>query len=348
MEMAHRELREHDEMSPLFHDWLEYLELYEDKPSHTVRAYGQAVRRFVSFADDVHPKHFNQDSFDRETLMNAVAAMRSSGIKKSTLNQTLAALKSFYGCCVDKRLLDQPPVDFSRIRKLTKIDPPPMNPNYYFPSELERLLTEAAKGGKPSCRVRWAARDLAMCSFLVGLGLRSAELFNADVGWVGNERLIEGDHSAPWMLRVKGKGGIVRRLPLSNELLLANERWQAERTERFGPTQPDSPLFVTNDGARFNYQRLRYWLRLLNKEAGVGVKDHTLHALRHTTGVQLAAEGVPMNAIQRMLGHANLSTTGIYTAIAGDELVEYLGRSPVNEQLRKILTPAISSKGIRV
>ena len=334
-------------MSPLFHEWLEYLPLAENKGEHTVRAYGQAVRRIVSFAEDVQPQRFDEGSFDRVKLLGAIAAMRAGKIEKSTLNLTLAALKSFYGFCVDKDLLEQPPVDFERIRKLTKIDPPPMNPQYYFPTEIQRLFEEAAKGGKPNCRVRWASRDLAMCSLLAVLGLRSAELFGADMSWVGNERLIEGDESAPWMLRVKGKGGHVRRLPLSDELLQANERWQAERIERFGPYRPDDPLFVTNSGSRFNYQRLRYWLRLLNKEAGVGVKDRTLHSLRHATGVQLAAEGVPMNVIQRMLGHADLSTTGIYTAIAGDELVEFLGRSSANSGLGEILKAVPSESGGR-
>ncbi len=333
--MAYRDLPDADEMPPLFHKWLERLPAYEDKPEHTVRAYGQAVRRIVSFAG-IAPKQFAPKSLDQKTLTDAVAAMRKARIKKATLNQSLAALKSFYDFCVETDEIKQAPANIPRIRKLTKLDAPPVNPDYYMPSDIRRLYEEAARDGELDSRVRWAVRDLAMCSFLAVLGIRSAELIDANIAWVSNERLIDADDSAPWMFRVEGKGKKIRRLPLSDELLQANYRWQVERRDRFGPSGPDDPLFVTNDGTRFNYQRLRYWLRLLNREAGVA-SSHTLHSLRHSTGVQLAAEGAPMNVIQSLLGHANLNTTGVYTAIAGGELIEMLGRSGANTQLGEVL-----------
>jgi site-specific recombinase XerD len=97
-------------------------------------------------------------------------------------------------------------------------------------------------------------------------------------------------------------------------------------------------MFVTNDGDRFNYGRLRYWLRLLNREAGL--RDRSLHSLRHTAGVQLAADAVPMNVIQSLLGHATIKTTGIYTELAGGELVGVLNRSGANTLLGEALEGA--------
>jgi site-specific recombinase XerD len=97
-------------------------------------------------------------------------------------------------------------------------------------------------------------------------------------------------------------------------------------------------MFVTNDGERFNYGRLRYWLRLLNREAGL--RDRSLHSLRHTAGVQLAADAVPMNVIQSLLGHATIKTTGIYTELAGGQLVGVLERSGANTLLGEALAGA--------
>ena len=108
--------------------------------------------------------------------------------------------------------------------------------------------------------------------------------------------------------------------------------------ERFGPSQPDEPLFVANDGTRFNYRRLRYWLWRLNR--GAGLRDRSLHSLRHTAGVQLAADGVPMNVIQSLLGHASIATTGIYTELAGGQLVGVLERSGANTLLGEVLAGA--------
>ena len=332
--MAYRDLPTVDAMPAVFHEWLAWLPLYEDKPEHTVRAYGQGVRRVVSFTG-MSPGAFGPDSLDQASLTDTVRAMRAEGgISKATINQTLAALKSFYDFCLADRLVTEVP-DIARIRKVAKLDVPQIDPEYYRPAEIRDLYEEATEGGDTGGRVRWATRDLAMCSFLAVLGLRSAELIAAEVGWMSRERLVDGDERATWMLHVVGKGRKVRRLPLSAELVAANERWQAERIDRFGPAGSGDPLFVANDGSRFTYQRLRYWLRLLNREAGL--RDRSLHSLRHTAGVQLAADGVPMNVIQSLLGHATINTTGIYTELAGGQLVGVLEQSGANALLGEAL-----------
>ena len=345
--MGYRQLPSTEDMPAIFHEWLAWLPLYEDKPLHTVRAYGQGVRRVVSFAE-ISPASFRADSFDQATLTDTVRAMRAApDVSKSTINQTLAALKSFFDYCIADRLVAEVP-DIARIRKVAKLDVPQVDPEYYRPAEVRDLYEEARNppisqdnGTARGVRVRWPARDLAMCSFLAVLGLRSAEIVDANVDWISRERLIDADDQATWMLHVVGKGRRIRRLPLSEELVVVNDRWQTERAERFGPTEAASPLFVTNDGNRFTYQRLRYWLRLLNREAGL--RDRSLHSLRHTAGVQLAADGVPMNVIQSLLGHATITTTGIYTELAGGQLVGVLEQSGANMLLAEALTVSQSS-----
>ncbi len=344
--MVYRDLPPAEEMSAVFHEWLAWLPLYEDKPPHTVRAYGQGVRRVISFAE-ITPAAFRADSLDQAELTDTVRAMRAApDVSKSTINQTLAALKSFFDFCVADGLVSTVP-DIARIRKVAKLAVPQVDPEYYRPMEIRDLYGEASgwsatgasgqdNGGTRGGRVRWPARDLAMCSFLAVLGLRSAEILSADVGWITRERLVDADDRATWMLHVVGKGRRIRRLPLSDELADVNDRWQAERAERFGPSGASAPLFVTNGGDRFTYQRLRYWLRLLNREAGL--RDRSLHSLRHTAGVQLAADGVPMNVIQSLLGHATITTTGIYTELAGGQLVGVLEQSGANTLLAEALS----------
>ena len=335
--MPYRALPSTDEMAPVFHEWLHWLPLYEDKPPHTVRAYSQGVRRVVSFAG-IPPSGFRPDSLDQAGLTDTVRSMRADPeVSRATLNQTLAALKSFFDFCIADRLVAQVP-DIARIRKVARLDVPQMDPEYYRPAEIRELYAEASSQDNGSGRVRWASRDLAMCSFLAVLGLRAAELAATDRGWISQERLVDGDDRATWMLHVVGKGRRIRRLPLSDELVEAADRWQKERIARFGPALPDDPMFVTNDGERFNYGRLRYWLRLLNREAGL--RERSLHSLRHTAGVQLAADAVPMNVIQSLLGHATINTTGIYTELAGGQLVGVLERSGANTLLGEALAGA--------
>lgn len=344
--MAHQELPEESTMSAVYGAWLLWLPTYENKSHDTLRAYGQGLRRMLLYAG-IPPATFQPEDLGQAVLTDAVREMRAArrknrngeyvpAISKATLNQTLAAINSFFDYCLAERLVEEAP-DIRRIRKLTKLAADQVDPEYYRPSDIRDLFSTAAT---PVDRngVLWPARDLAMCSFLAVLGLRASELYNANLDWLTQERLMEVDEAANWMLHVRGKGRKIRRLPLSQELLDVNNRWQSTRNDRFGHANPDDPLFVTHEGTRFNYQRLRYWLRKLNREAAL--RDRSLHALRHTAGVQLAADGVPMNVIQSLLGHASVATTGIYTELAGGELVGVLNRSEANTLLRNTLDGA--------
>lgn len=102
--MAYRALPTNDDMPSVFHEWLHWLPLYEDKPDHTVRAYSQGVRRVVSFAG-LSPSDFGPGSLDQASLTDTVRAMRADpDVSKATVNQTLAALKSFFDFCIADRL----------------------------------------------------------------------------------------------------------------------------------------------------------------------------------------------------------------------------------------------------
>ena len=335
--MSYRKLPKESEMPPIFNAWLDWLPLLEDKPPNTIKAYNQGVRRIVSFAEK-SPKDLTPDFLNQAELTDTVRSMRSSGeMSKATLNQSLAALNSFYDFCIADGLVREVP-DIKRIRKVAKLDVPQVDPEYYRPAEIRDLYeTAASQDNEHGKRVLWPERDLAMCSFLAVLGLRASELIEADINWISRERLIDKDDQATWMMQVLGKGKRIRRLPLSAELIEVNNLWQIEREKRFGKTKPDDPLFVTRSdsrdtsGKRFTYQNLRYWLRILNRVAGL--RDRSPHSLRHTAGVQLASDGVPINAIQSLLGHANISTTSIYTELAGGELVGIVKKSGANTLL---------------
>ena len=238
-ELPYRELPPPADMPAVFHDWLDWLTVYEDKPATTIRAYNQGVRRAVFYAG-VRPSGFGPATLGQAQLIDAIREIRvGGGVSKATVSQTMAALKSFFAFCVEKGYLDTAP-DIGRIRKLTRISPPQADPQYFRPVQI-RALYAAATDDADGSRVRWPVRDLAMCSFLAVLGLRASELTAADLGWLTRERLVDADDRATWMLHVEGKGGRIRRLPLSPELVDANSRWQDERKERFGPSRLEEP-----------------------------------------------------------------------------------------------------------
>lgn len=361
--MAYRRLPEEAEMPPVFTEWMQWLLLLEDKPDNTLRAYSQGVRRILSFAD-LEPVDFAPDFLTQGSLTDAVRSMlaerKTNGagetipaISRQTINQSLAALKSFYDFCIQDGLVHSTP-SIAQLRKIARLgfDFQQPEPEYYPPNEI-RFLYQAALNQHPDIGqgVRWPTRDIAMSSFLAVLGLRANELISADIGWIqedfaeaGLSKLsldelkdapIARDDAVAWSMRVIGKRGMSRRLPLSKELHEIRDRWRQEREERFGDASPDDPLFVTNDGNRYNYRRLRYWLQILNREAGL--RNRSLHALRHTAGVQLAFDGVPANRIQSFMGHTSIGTTGIYTEMAGVDIKPLVTDSSSNRNLYAVL-----------
>ena len=344
--MAHRKLPSPEEMPAVFHEWLHWLSLLEDKPATTIRAYSQGVRRIVCFAE-MEPSGFSADSFSQRELTDIVRTMRASEkldpkkpgktireFKPATLSQSMAAMKSFFDFCVADGLVEQVPT-VSLVRKVSKLAVEQTEPEYYTIGELKRLFDAVlmdVDGKKTGDRVRWPERDFAMLSLFAGLGLRVSEVIDADFSWLIFDGL-EGAQRA--VLRVEGKGEKIRRLPLSPELIGVLEAWRQTRSERFGDPKPDDPLFVTKDAMRLNYRKLRYWLLRLNQLAGL--RNRSLHALRHTAGVQWASGGVPMAEIQSLLGHATIKTTGVYTDMASIDLLKRVEESETNDLIAQTL-----------
>ena len=366
--MAYRELPSKDAMSNDFRAWLEWLPVYEAKPSTTIRAYDQGVRRIVSFAEGVDPGEFGPNTFSQLTLIEVVRTMiKSDALSKATLNQSLAGLQSFYDWCVntqpDIRSNDLP--DIKRLRKVAKLAVPQVDPDYFRPDEVRRLYAEAANPeGHIGKTIRLGTRDLAICSFLAVLGLRASELIDAKIGWITRETLkadhpVETRNSAAadksiWVMQVVGKGGKKRRIPLSPELVEANKRWQVEREELQGVDMPRPgdhlfvPLRKPKGGSgenKFSYYQLWYLLQVIAREAGL--RELGAHALRHTAGVQMALDGIALNRVQGLLGHASIATTGIYTELAATELLSSVLHSEANKILGEVLDQTAGETGGR-
>lgn len=126
------------------------------------------------------------------------------------------------------------------------------------------------------------------------------------------------------------KGGKRREVPLPQRVVDALDGYLAERRQRAVPASaftvaPTAPLFVRNDGSPFNVNFLDRLVRRVAADAGVSMPgDAAAHAFRHHFGVQLALRGVPVPAIQELLGHADPRTTSIYMRMAGRHLTAAL------------------------
>lgn len=171
---------------------------------------------------------------------------------------------------------------------------------------IERLLAAAA--AKPP---REAARLGLMLELLYGSGLRISEMLGLTVAAVAHDR--------PFLL-VRGKGGKERLAPLSQPARAALTAWLALRAPA-GRLSRSSALFPSESGTgALTRQRCGQMLKALSLEAGIDPKQVSPHVLRHAFATHMLDNGADLRALQKMLGHADIATTQIYTHVARGRL----------------------------
>ncbi len=199
------------------------------------------------------------------------------------------------------------------------------------PLEMEELgrLVAAAITTDARARSPWPVRDSALVAVFVGAGVRIGEAMAMRV----ND--IEARDRSP-RLRVYGKGGRWRVVPVGPEVVEAVDDYLVSRSERFGPHSPTDVLFVRSDGRPFTRGTLDYLVSTWFRRAGVAPPPGSLaHALRHTYATLLVDSGASLPEVQRLLGHRDLSTTQVYLGVTGAGLEQTALANPARALLRR-------------
>jgi len=198
-------------------------------------------------------------------------------------------------------------------------------------AELARIA-HAAGSTDPRARDPWPERDSALFAVFAGAGVRSGEAIAMRVG------SVEAAERSP-RLRVLGKGNKIRVIPVGPEVVAAVDRYRDTREERAGNHSPTDPLFVRRLKGHYvplNLQAMDALVAGWYRRAGVIPPPGSLaHALRHTYATLLGFDaGASLPEVQRLLGHADLSTTQVYLKVAGRGLEEAALPNPARALLR--------------
>lgn len=172
---------------------------------------------------------------------------------------------------------------------------------------------------------RDATRAYAMYDLMLATGLRLSETMSLDVGDVLGRSKLE----------IRGKGGKVREVPLNKAIREHLENFVAWKRRQHQPLEPDSPLFLSRNRRRLTPRQVQRditkWLRV------AGIEGHySPHALRHTVGTELMRKTKNIRLVQEYLGHADISTTQVYTHVTKEEL----------EQAAEVLSSSEFSAGV--
>jgi integrase/recombinase XerD len=233
----------------------------------------------------------------REEHLSRFLASRRG--RSSSAARMLSTLKRFYGWCLRERKIEADPT--------LKIDPPKRAPR--FPKTLSEADVEALLAA-PDTANPLGMRDRAMLEVLYASGLRVSELVNLKVFEVNLDQNV---------LRVMGKGSKERLVPLGEEAADWVKRFASEfRKDILGKRSSDY-LFVTARGSCMTRQA--FWQNIKRYGArAVPGKLLSPHVLRHAFATHLINHGADLRVVQMLLGHADISTTQIYTHVARERL----------------------------
>ncbi len=229
-----------------------------------------------------------------------MAHERARGVSARSLARSLSAVKSFYRWLAEREGIDPTAVLSARGPRFQRKLPRPLT------EDAARDVIDRVELGHTTLWI--AARDAAVVTLLYGCGLRISEA----LGLTGR------DHPLPSVLKIRGKGGKDRMVPV-----IAPARDAVAEYVRLcpWPVERDGPLFRGARGGALNARLIARAMEMARLQLGLPATA-TPHALRHSFATHLLSAGGDLRAIQELLGHASLSTTQAYTSVDTARLME--------------------------
>ncbi|MEE2041721.1 tyrosine-type recombinase/integrase [Nocardiopsis sp. CT-R113] len=300
------------------------------KPSpHTVAAYRRdllGVLACVGRVRGVDPGGVVWADLDATVLRGAFAEFAADRAASSVL-RAWSTWNGFFAFWVSERVVAGNPMSaVPRPRVRPSVPKPLMGED-----TPERLLEALARGARKA-RDPWPERDLAVLALALLTGMRSAEMLSLRVESVGGR-------AGERRIRVVGKGGGERSLPIEVPLEVLLEAYVESRRVRFGVVRGSDPLLVDNRGQGLRRGGLQYLVKQCYKHAGVNdrvARGTLVHALRHTFATRLAEDGASVTEIMHLLGHASLSSSQAYIQVTDRAQREAAGSNRTYGVLRRL------------
>lgn len=277
----------------------DYLALEAGHSPTTIESYLRDLRRLVRFAEvqDIAAPGQVTRAFLRDFLW----ALRDLGLEPATIRRQVSAIHTYYGFLLAEGIVRQDPSDRLEVPRRWRT-----LPDVLTQAEVTAMLAS------PSAEEPLAWRDRALLELAYGAGLRVSELCGMQVGDV---IMAEG------LVRVVGKGNKERLVPIGRQVLAAVSLYLNTARAQLDRGRTQGRLLLNARGQPLS--RVGAWGIVKAHAARTGItKRVTPHTLRHTFATHLLEGGADLRAVQEMLGHADLSTTQIYTHVDREYLRE--------------------------
>ena len=285
-------------MQEKIQDFLSFLETEKGYADNTIAAYRNDLTQFLRYVEEQLGGDPEQSTWveagSKDTIVGYILNLKEREYTSSTVARKVAAIKSFFHYLVAEGVLKSDPTATLDSPKVKKRLPKAISRN-----DIERLLAAPAQGVSAK-----AQRDHALLELLYASGMRVTELVSLDMDDV---------NAASGSVRVRGKktSNKERVIPIGDRALDALQSYLDRGRLQLMRAPEERALFLNHRGQRLTRQGL--WLIIKHYVDEVGIaEDVTPHTLRHSFAAHKLSQGKSLQDIQKLLGHANISTTQVY------------------------------------
>lgn len=279
-------------------DYLHYLVVERRLATNTVKSYERDLKKYYQYVTKVENITAFND-VNRLHVIHFLKHIKEQGNSARTLARHIASIRSFHKFLFRDKITDHDPTEQIETPQAERKLPKVLNI-----SEVEALL-DAPKLDNPL-----GVRDKAMLELLYATGLRVSELINLNLADI---------HLSMGFIRCLGKGNKERIVPLGSVATKALQAYLDNGRAQLVKRKKNDAFFVNHHGNRLTRQGFWKNLKKIAKEAQIE-KELTPHTLRHSFATHLLENGADLRAVQEMLGHADISTTQIYTHVTKTRL----------------------------
>lgn len=280
--------------------YLDYLKSERHLSKHTLAGYSRDILRFAEKA----PK--NVSKINQGHILDHLTELVESGLASRSRARALVSIRGWFKFLVGEKIIKDDPSSTIEGPKLGK-----RLPEVLTTDEVDRLLNI------PKDKHLHGRRDKAMLFVLYATGLRVSELCNLQ---------IRGLFLEKGFVRVLGKGKKERLVPLGERALAALNDYLEQDRERHVKDIKEEGVFLTARGTTMTRQS--FWKIITKAARAAGIqKSISPHKLRHSFATHLIERGADLRSVQTMLGHADISTTQIYTHVSRARMIEIYHKS---------------------
>ncbi len=286
-------------MLEMLERYLNYLLIERGVAQNTLEAYGRDLQRYLAFITQKGLSHFKDAT--PEIIVEYLVLIKNEGLSANSMNRALAALRGFYKYLLMEKLIEQTPLANIELAKVWM-----RLPDTLSKEEMKVILAQ------PGDKTPAALRDTAMLELLYATGIRVSELINLTM------------NSINWQvgfLTVMGKGSKERIVPIGKTAYDCVRLYVDKARPQLTQKKSTEVLFLNRFGGKFSRQGFWKMVIRYSSKAGLMKKVHP-HTFRHSFASHLLEGGADLRTVQVMLGHADISTTQIYTHITRDRLKE--------------------------